>query len=158
MLDPSNKIDANSTLEVLPRRQLLLKFVASIILVGFLLGLMLGRIFAPQPLPQRSPSIVQLQTYADGLAVCLSQSAQIQEHNQQGIYQLVLLDTQGQSAQGEIILTGNKPVRWRVEPQDSSVRIVFIGLQPVFGHWRQRIAEEHWCADIQISVSDHADL
>lgn len=48
MLDPDHKIEGDSTLEVLPRRQLLLKFLASLMLLGFLVGLMLGQLQQPQ--------------------------------------------------------------------------------------------------------------
>lgn len=114
---------------------------------------MFGRLLDPPAEPKRSNSVVQLQTYADGLAVCLTEPAQIQSSNQQGAYQLLFLATQGQPAQGELFLANSTPVRWRVESQDEVLRIVFIGLQPLVGQWQPRLSETSWCVDIQISLA-----
>lgn len=154
MLDPDNKIDANSTWESPPRRQWILKFFGSLMLLGFLVGLMLGRFFHPAAQPQFANRIMQLQSYADGLGVCLRRSTQVQASDQQGAYQLLLMNARGQPAQGEIVLSGGELVRWRVEQQDAQVRVVFVGLKPVVGQWHQRTTDAHWCADIHISVAD----
>ena len=154
MLDPDNKIDANSIWESPPRRQWILKFFGSLMLLGFLVGLMLGRFFHPDAQPQFANRIVQLQTYADGLGVCLRRSAQVQAVDQQGAYQLLIMGARGQSAQGEIVLLSGELVRWRVEPQDAHVRVVFVGLKPVVGQWHPRTTDGYWCADIQVSVAD----
>lgn len=116
--------------------------------------MMLGRLFEEPRLPQYSNTIVQLQTYADGLGICLSRPAQVQAQAQQGIYQLLLLDSKGQAAQGELTLASGQPVRWRVETQETTVRIVFIGLQPVMGQWRTRINDGLWCVDVQVGLAN----
>lgn len=157
MLDPDSKVERNSTWESLPRRQLVLKFFASLVLLGFLVGMMLGRLFNPAVLPLYANQIVQLQTYADGLGVCLTRAAQVQASHQQGAYQLLLLDTRGQAAQDELILAKNALVRWRLEPQENHINIVFIGLQALAGQWHQRRSDGHWCIDIQIRLAEGAD-
>gem|GEM_PF-3528844 len=123
-------------------------------LFSFLVGMMLGRLLEEPTPPQYSNTIVQLQTYADGLGICLAQPAQVHAQSQQGIYQLLLLDSKGQAAQGELALAGDQPVRWRVEPQETMVRIVFIGLQPVMGQWRARINDDLWCVDVQVGLAN----
>ncbi len=77
--------------------------------------MMLGRLLEESVVPQYSNTIVQLQTYADGLGICLSEPAQVQAQNEQGVYQLLVLNSKGQAAQGEFLLADGKPVRWRVE-------------------------------------------
>lgn len=153
MLDPDKKIDANSTWESLPRRQLLLKFFASIALIAFLVGMMLGRLVNP-PVPPEFPNRVeQLQRYTDGLAVCLKRATQVQVNQQQGAYQLVFMSTSGSPAQGEIQLADQQVIRWRVQPEAEAVRVVFAGVQPIVGQWYPRSTDQHWCADIRIQLA-----
>lgn len=153
MFDPDNKIDADSTWESPPRRQWIFKVFASLALFGFLVGLMLGRLLEEPTTPQNSNTIVQLQTYVDGLGICLSEPAQVQAYAEQGVYQLLLLNSKGQSAHGEFALADGKPVRWRVEPQKAMTRIVFIALQPVIGQWSARLSDDLWCVDVQVSLA-----
>lgn len=115
---------------------------------------MLGRLLEEPKALQYRNTIVQLQTYADGLGICLSEPAQVQAQAEQGVYQLLLLNSKGQAAQGEFALVDGKPVRWRVEPQETMMRIVFIGLQPVTGQWRARVSDELWCVDVQVSLAN----
>lgn len=154
MPDPDNKIDADSTWESPPRRQWIFKVFASLALFSFLVGMMLGRLLEEPKALQYSNTIVQLQTYADGLGICLSEPTQVQVQAEQGVYQLLLLNSKGQAAQGEFALENGKPVRWRVEPQETVMRIVFIGLQPVTGQWRARLNDKLWCVDVQVSLAN----
>lgn len=153
MPDPDNKIDANSTWESPPRRQWIFKVFASMALFSFLVGMMLGRVFEEPRASQHRSTVVQLQTYADGLGICLSEPTQVQAQTEQGVYQLLLLNSQGQAAQGEFALVDGQSVRWRVEPQETMMRVVFIGLQPVQGQWHTRVSDELWCVDVQLSLS-----
>lgn len=150
MLDPDDKIKRDSTWESPPRRQWIFKFFASLALLAFLVGMMLGRLFNPAAVPQYRNSVVQVQSYANGLGVCLKRAAQVQMSYQQGAYQLALLDAYAQAAQGEIMLAEQQLVRWYITPEDGFVRVVFVGLQPLRGQWSQRSSEQQWCADIQI--------
>ena len=136
MRDPDNKFEANSTWEALPRRQLLLKFLASLALLGVLFGLMLG-----------------LRIYADGLGLCLREQTAIQVMHEQGTYQLLLENTRGRSTRGELLLAGSERITWRVEQQGSYLQVAFIGLQPIFGQWHTRVTAEHWCVDMKISTT-----
>ena len=112
--------------------------------------MMLGRLFNPAATVQYRNSVVQVQSYANGLGVCLKRPAQVQMSYQQGAYQLALLDAYAQAAQGEIMLAEQQLVRWYITPEDGFVRVVFVGLQPLRGQWSQRSSEQQWCADIQI--------
>ncbi len=112
--------------------------------------MMLGRLFNPAAVPQYRNSVVQVQSYANGLGVCLKRPAQVQISYQQGAYQLALLDVYGQAAQGEIMLAEQQPVRWYITPENGFVRVVLVGLQPLIGQWSPRSSEQQWCADIQI--------
>lgn len=155
MRSPDYKIETNSTLDPLPRRQLLVKFLASLMLFGFLLGLMLGRL--TEPPRQYAHRVIQVQAYADGLAVCLSAPAEVQSSTLEGAYQLLLQDTLGESAQGELILGSTKgsaePIRWLLEQHNGDVRLIFVGLQPLRGRWQPRVTETLWCADIQVRLA-----
>lgn len=155
MLDPDNKIDANSTWEPAPRKQWQVKFIASVALFGFLAGMMIGRLLeGPQQL-EFSKRVVQIQNYTDGLAVCLTDSVQVQTRAVQGTYQVLLLTTWGQATQGEILLSGEAPVRWQLQTVDETVQVTFIGLQALQGQWHPRLTEKgHWCADIELSLRD----
>lgn len=150
MLDPNNKIDANSTLEALPRRQLLLKFLASLILVGFLLGLMLGKVLHPTPAVTKPNTVEQLLSYSEGLSLCLQEPAQLQEITTQGMYQLLLINTVGRAARGELELARDQRITWRLEPHDGYMQIAFVGLKPILGQWYVRTTPEHWCVDVKI--------
>ncbi len=153
MRDPDNKFDPNSTWEALPRRPLLLKFLASLVLFGFLLGLMLGQLLHPtKPINDTNP-VVQLLTYADGLGVCLKAPTQVQTAHTQGVYQLWFADSSGRDARGEIILAEGPRITWRLEQQASGLLVTFIGLQAVQGQWQARQTTANWCADIQISAA-----
>lgn len=118
--------------------------------------MMLGRLLEePQQLPEKTQRIVQVQRYADGLAVCLDQPVQVHASAMQGSYQLLLFNTWGQTAQGELLLAGKAPVRWQLQSDGSMMRITFIGLQAIAGRWHQRLTDAgHWCADIAIKVRE----
>lgn len=150
MRDPDNKIDANSTWEALPRRPLLLKFLASLVLFGFLFGLMLGQLLQPRKPFNDSNPVLQLLTYADGLGVCLKEPAQVQAAHTQGVYQLWFADSSGRDARGEIVLVGGPRITWRLEQQAGRMQLTFIGLQAVQGQWHARQTAAYWCADVQI--------
>ncbi len=126
-------------------------------LFSFLVGMMLGRVFEEPKTSQYSSTVVQLQSYANGLGICLSAPTQVHAQTEKGIYQLLLLNSKGQAAQGELALAEGQPVRWRVEPQETMMRVVFIGLQPVLGQWRARDSDELWCVDVQLTLSTHWD-
>lgn len=131
-----------------------MKFFASLVLLGFLLGLMIGRALEPERVPAPVNHVQQVQTYQDGLALCLARPAQVQATVAHGAYQLVFQNTVGQSAQGELFLAQGEPVRWRLVSQEREARLVFIGLQPVLGRWQPRSTDTQWCVDIQISLLD----
>jgi hypothetical protein len=151
MLDPDNKIDANSTWEALPRRQLLLKFLASLVLFGFLVGLMLGQLLQPNKPIMPSNTVEQLLTYADGLSVCLREPGQVQASHVQGTYHLWFADTAGREARGVLVLANGERITWRLTPHGRHMQVVFIGLQPLIGQWHVRVTPEHWCAEVQIN-------
>lgn len=138
---------------MLPRRQLLLKFLASLVLFGFLVGLMLGQLEQPNKPVVYSNTVKQLLTYTDGLSVCLREPAQVQTSDEQGIYQLWFADTTGRDARGELILITGERITWRLEQSARHVRVVFIGLQPLTGQWHVRETPEYWCADVQIKAT-----
>ena len=156
MLDPDHKIDANSTWEALPRRPLMLKFLASVVLFGFLVGLMLGQLGQPSKTIVYSNTVQQLLTYADGLSVCLREPAQVQASHEQGIYQLGFADTVGRDAQGELLLVTGERIAWRLEQRAAHVQLTFIGLQPLIGQWHARVTPQYWCADVRIKATQQA--
>ncbi|HZJ95767.1 MAG TPA: hypothetical protein VFD11_09485 [Thiopseudomonas sp.] len=157
MLDPDNKIGANSTWEPPPRKQWQIKFIASLALFGFLVGMMIGRLLEEPQQPEYSKQIVQIQTFANGLGVCLTSAVQVQAVAEQGAYQLRLLNAWGQAAQGEISMPGSSPVRWQLQPVNNRVHITFIGLQALTGQWRPRLADEgRWCADVELRVQEES--
>ena len=153
MRDPDNKFEANSTWEALPRRQLLLKFLASLALLGVLFGLMLGQLLQPRHPIVYANTVEQLSIYADGLSLCLRKQVSIQTMHEQGTYQLLLENTRGRSTRGELLLAGSERITWRVEQQGSYLQVAFIGLQPIFGQWHTRVTAEHWCVDMKISTT-----
>ena len=139
-------------MEVLPRRQLLLKFLASLMLLGFLVGLMLGQLQQPQETYIAKNRVEQLIRYADGLRVCLHEPSLIQAASIQGSYQLLLTRTAGQPARGELTLANDQPVRWQLKPQNNAMQLSFVGLQPLVGQWQEQASAEHWCIDIKLSL------
>lgn len=157
MLDPDNKIDTNSTWEALPRRPLLLKFIASLMLLGFLVGLMLGKLRQPQAPQIARNTVEQLATYTDGLRVCLRTPASIQAGDIQGSYQVLLADTTGRAARGELTLAGGEKVVWQLQPQADATQVIFTGLQPLVGQWHVNATAEPWCVDLQIKLAQTAE-
>ena len=153
MRNPDNKFDANSTWEALPRRRLLLKFLASLALLGLLFGLMLGRLLQPTQPTVYANTVEQLSIYADGLSLCLRKQVSIQAMHEQGTYQLLLENTRGRAARGELLLADSERITWRVEQQGSYLQVAFIGLQPIFGQWHTRGTAEHWCVNVKISTT-----
>ena len=153
MLDPDDKLEADSTWELPPRRQWILKFLASLALLGFLVGLMIGRVVEPPPALQPYNRLLQLQSYADGLAVCFAQTITPQVRHEQGAYYLWFADTQGRNAQGEFVLPLGQLVQWQVESRDTGVQVVFVGLQALQGQWSVRQDQQQWCTDIRISAA-----
>ena len=134
------------------REQWQIKFFASLALFGFLVGMMIGRVLEGPQQPEFSKRVAQIQSFANGLGVCLTSPVQVQARAEQGAYQLLLLNAWGQTAQGELSMAGENPVRWTLQSVDDTVQITFIGLRALDGQWRPRLTDEgYWCADIELS-------
>ena len=112
---------------------------------------MLGQLLQPKQPVTYANTVEQLLTYSDGLSLCLRDPAQVQESHGQGMYQLLLADTRGRAARGELVLASNELITWKLEPLDNYMQVAFVGLQPIRGQWHLRVTPEQWCIDVQIS-------
>ena len=121
-------------------------------LFSFLVGLMLGQLQQPHKPLVYANTVQQLLTYADGLSLCLPEPAQVQASHEQGIYQVLLADSVGREARGELVLASGERITWRPKQHAHHLQVAFIGLQPIAGQWHVRVTPEHWCVDVKINA------
>lgn len=151
MRQPRQKIIADSTLPELPRRQLRLKFFASLCLVAFLLGLMLGDVFKTQPVRIHN-QLIQITVQEQGLKLCFGAVPQVRSGQTQGMYWLSFEQVLGTPASGQLLLSDNEErVSWRVTPQQEGLQLGLVALQPLQGAWQQ--LEEQPCIAVQVTTA-----
>ena len=112
--------------------------MASLALLAFLLGMMLGRLFEPAPL-----RIEAGEPWADGLQIWFNREPQALAEHSQGTLVYRFVNAYGRERHGRLDL-GGTPVNWRIERDGRDLRLVLVATRPLGGQWRGAKVDGRW--------------
>lgn len=112
--------------------------MASLALLAFLLGSLLGRLFEPAPL-----RIEGAEPLAAGLQVWFNREPQALEEHLQGALSYRFVDAYGRERQGRLDL-GGTPVNWRIQREGRDLRLLLVATRPLGGEWRGADVDGRW--------------
>jgi hypothetical protein len=128
-----------------PRPKLWRRFLGSIAIFGVMVGLMVGRVTAPDPI-----ELQQIEALPDGVAVWFNREPQLHGEMIDGAVAL-LFNAQGHAQQGELKLNG-KNVRWRVRKSDKGLLLNLLAARPLRGEWHGATLDGRW--RLQVSLRE----
>ncbi|QBF24750.1 hypothetical protein EXN22_03235 [Pseudomonas tructae] len=123
-----HKDGEHSTPEPDPRSQLWPRVLFSLALFGMLVGLMIGRITAPEP-----RVLEQVEVFEAGLNLWFNEEPKLHGEEVEGTLAL-LFEAEGKAARGQLQLQG-KPVSWRVQHSDGGLLVTLVAARPLHGEW-----------------------
>jgi hypothetical protein len=120
-----------------PRPKLLTRFIASIALFGFLVGMMIGRLSDPAPV-----MLDEIQLTADGMALWFDTEPKLTAEHVHGAL-VMRIDAEGSSRQGQLQLDGRN-VNWRVLRSKGGLLVNFVAARPLRGQWHGAAEGGRW--------------
>ncbi|MGV8860865.1 MAG: hypothetical protein ACOH2O_13290 [Pseudomonas sp.] len=133
----------HSTPEEDPRPKLWPRVLGSMAIVGVMVGLMIGRLTAPDPL-----ELQQIEPLPNGLAVWFNDEPQVHGEEIDGAVAL-LFNVHGVAQRGAFKLNG-KDVRWRVQRSDKGLLLNLLAARPLHGDWRGAKVDGRWRLEISL--------
>lgn len=107
-----------------PLPRLRRRFFGSLVLIGLLVGMMIGRLTTPEP-----ARLIDVQAFDAGLRLHFNVPTVYREESIDGAYAL-LLQAQGRERAGQLTLNGQN-VRWRVQPAEHGLTLHLVALRPL---------------------------
>ncbi|MDN6856413.1 hypothetical protein QO207_07420 [Pseudomonas sp. CAN2814] len=117
-----------------------LKVWVSLVVLGLLVGLMLGRLVNPPH--EGPPQILSVEPSADGLVLTLDAQPAVRAGHLEGAL-AVQIDAIGQARQGQIRI-GDAPVRWKLEPGERGVLLTLLSTRRLQGTWDSAEVGGRW--------------
>jgi hypothetical protein len=133
----------HSTPEEDPRPKLWPKVLGSMAIVGVMVGLMIGRLTAPDPL-----ELQQIEPGADGLVLWFNQEPKVLGEQVSGSLAM-LFNAKGEAKKGEFKLNG-KDVRWRVQHADGGLLLNLLAARPLHGDWHGAKVDGRWRLEVSL--------
>ena len=127
-----------------PLPRLRRRFFASLVLIGLLVGLMLGRLTTPGPV-----RLEALTVQPQGLALRFDREPDIHDEHLEGAFAL-LFQAEGEAQSGQLQIDG-MPVGWRVQQTEKGLLLHLVAARRLQGQWQGARGDGGW--QVQISVS-----
>jgi len=128
-----------------PRPRPWLRVIVSLAILGFLLGLMIGRSLQPPLL-----RLQQVEVEGAGLSLWFNQKPWgISESRELGRYALSL-PSLGRDQQGQLLLHG-RPVNWRVSKSGGRLHLQLVAARPLAGQWTLTPLEGRWRLRVELT-------
>lgn len=134
----------HSTLEEDPRPKLWRRFLGSIAIFGVMVGLMIGRLTAPDPV-----ELLSIEVLPDGVAVWFNREPQLHGEMIDGAVAL-LFNAQGSAQRGALKLINGRDVRWRVQKSDKGLLLNLLATRPLHGDWHGAIQDGRWRLEVSL--------
>lgn len=115
----------------------------SLALVGLMVGLMIGRLTAPEP-----RVLEQVEVVPAGLQLWFNEQPEIHGEHVDGAVAL-LINSEGKAQQGRLQLEG-KPVSWRVRKTDQGLLLNLVAARPLRGEWAGATVDGRWRLEISL--------
>ena len=133
----------HSTPEEDPRPKLFPKVLGAMAIFGVMVGLMIGRLTAPEP-----TELQQVEVAADGLVVWFNNEPKIHGELIDGTVAL-LFDATGKAQKGQLKVS-DKDVNWRVRLSDKGLLLTLVAARPLHGEWAGAEVDDRWRLGIHL--------
>jgi len=139
-----HKDDAHSTPdEPDPRSKSWPRVLFSLALFGMLVGLMIGRLTAPEP-----RELERIEVVAGGLDLWFNEEPKLHGEMVDGTVAL-LFDAEGKSQKGQLSYDG-KPVSWRLRKTDGGLLLSLVAARPLRARWAGESVEDRWRVQVRL--------
>lgn len=128
-----------------PRPRLRRRFFASLVLIGLLVGMMIGRLVTPEPV-----RLLRVEPQAQGLDLWFDRQPELYEEHLDGAFAL-LLQAKGEAAAGQLA-TADGRVAWRVQRSEQGLLVHFVATRPLRGEWSGEERDGAWRLAVRLSV------
>ncbi|MGX1124759.1 hypothetical protein AB7M23_001552 [Pseudomonas sp. HLS-6 TE3448] len=109
----------------------------SLAIFGMLVGLMIGRLTAPEP-----RELEQVEVIEGGLNLWFNEEPKLHGEEVEGAVAL-LFEADGRPQRGQLQLEG-KPVSWRVQKTDKGLLVNLVAARPLHGDWAGAEQDGRW--------------
>ncbi|MBA1193785.1 hypothetical protein G7007_13085 [Pseudomonas entomophila] len=127
----------HSTSEPDPRYKAWKRMLLSLALFGVLVGLMIGRLTAPQ-----TPVLEQVQVLEGGLDLWFDEAPKLHGELVDGTV-AVLFEATGAPARGQVHWQG-KPVAWQLRARKEGLFLILVAARPLRGDWHGAEEAGRW--------------
>jgi hypothetical protein len=138
-----DKDERHSTPPVDNRSKLFPRVMASLAIVGLMVGMMIGRLTTPDP-----SELQQVEVTGDGLVVWFNNEPKTHGEIVDGSVAL-LFEAQGKVQQGQLKLD-DKGVNWRVRKSDEGLLLTVVAARPLQGDWAGSEVDDRWRLEIHL--------
>ncbi|UVK82767.1 hypothetical protein LOY46_25090 [Pseudomonas sichuanensis] len=135
--------DGHSTPEPDVRSKAFPKMILSLAIVGLMVGLMIGRLTAPDERVLQQVEVVQ-----DGLNLWFNEEPQLHGENVEGTVALAF-QAEGKAQRGQLFLQ-DKPVAWRVQKGKEGLLLTLIAARPLQGQWSGAEDDGRWKVQVRL--------
>ena len=117
--------------------------MASLAIVGLMVGLMIGRLTTPDP-----SELQQIDVTPEGLVVWFNNEPKTHGEIVDGSLAL-LFEAQGKARQGQLKLN-DRNVNWRVRLSDEGLLLTVVAARRLRGDWSGREVDDRWRLEIHL--------
>ncbi|MFW9079139.1 hypothetical protein ACOI9X_07655 [Pseudomonas sp. P2757] len=139
----AGKDDAHSTPPTDRRSKLFPRVIASLAIVGVMVGLMIGRLTTPDP-----SVLQQVEVVDGGLLVWFNNEPKLHGEIVDGSVAL-LFEAEGKAQKGQLKLDG-KDVNWRTRLSDKGLLLTLVAARPLQGEWVGKQLDDRWRLEIRL--------
>jgi hypothetical protein len=133
----------HSTPEEDPRPKLFPKVLGALAIFGVMVGLMIGRLTAPEP-----TELQQVEVTKDGLVVWFNNEPKTHGELIDGTVAL-LFEAEGKAQKGQLKVN-DKDVNWRVRLSDGGLLLTLVAARPLHGEWAGAEVDDRWRLEIHL--------
>ncbi|WP_192563176.1 hypothetical protein [Pseudomonas gozinkensis] len=137
------KDDAHSTPQADPRSKLFPRVMASLAIVGVMVGMMIGRLTTPDP-----TVLQQVEVIDGGLAVWFNNEPKLHGEIVDGSIAL-LFEAEGKAQKGQLKFNG-KDLNWRTRLSDGGLLLTLVAARPLQGDWAGQAVDDRWRLEIHL--------
>ncbi|MBH3357421.1 hypothetical protein [Pseudomonas guariconensis] len=135
--------DEHSTLEPDLRSKAWPRVLLSLAIVGMMVGLMIGRLTAPQERMLEQVEVVQ-----DGLDLWFNDEPKLHGETVQGTV-AVVFQAEGQPQRGQLQVQG-KPAGWRLQNSEEGLLLTVVAARPLHGEWSGAQDAGRWRVQVRL--------
>ncbi|WP_278446057.1 hypothetical protein [Stutzerimonas kunmingensis] len=128
-----------------PMRRIRRTFFGSLVLIGLLVGLMIGRLTAPGPV-----QLALVEVQPQGLSLQFDREPEVYDEHLEGAFAL-LFQAEGEPQSGQLQID-DMPVAWRVQQTGKGLLLHLVAARRLQGQWHGERHDGGWRIAVQVAV------